>query len=62
MNCPRCDRTMTLKKFYDYGGYAWAWKCVFCGEMIELPQKKFLWPEEEVSKTLQGKQPLCDDL
>jgi uncharacterized C2H2 Zn-finger protein len=33
MKCHRCGDTMILKKFYDYGGYDWRWKCPRCGEM-----------------------------
>ena len=32
MKCHRCGDTMILKKFYDYGGYDWRWKCPRCGE------------------------------
>jgi hypothetical protein len=35
MNCHRCGDTMTLKKFYDYGGYSWGWKCTRCGEIMD---------------------------
>jgi len=31
MKCYRCGNAMILKKFYDYGGYFWAWKCGRCG-------------------------------
>ena len=33
MKCHRCGDTMILKKFYDYGGYDWRWKCPRCGEL-----------------------------
>jgi hypothetical protein len=62
MNCPRCDRMMILRKFYDYGGYAWAWKCVFCGEMTELPQKNFHWSEEIRDKIPLGEKTFCEDM
>jgi len=26
---------MILKKFYDYGGYSWSWKCTFCGQITD---------------------------
>jgi hypothetical protein len=47
MNCHRCGDAMVLKKFFDYGGYYWGWKCARCGEMNDqivvqnLPTKEF---------------------
>jgi len=39
MNCHRCDGTMIFKKFCDYGGYSYGWKCIRCGEIIdEVPE------------------------
>ncbi len=32
MKCHRCGDTMILKRFCDYGGYDWRWKCPRCGE------------------------------
>lgn len=35
MKCHRCGEPMILKKFYDYGGYSWSWKCTRCGEIMD---------------------------
>ena len=41
MNCHRCGNTMIFKKFCDYGGYFYGWKCSLCGEIIdEIPQNR----------------------
>ena len=50
MNCHRCSGTMILKKFYDYGGYSWDWKCTRCGEIMDqrTPQNQ---PVEGIARS-----------
>ncbi|MBN2245106.1 MAG: hypothetical protein JW755_04605 [Candidatus Aminicenantes bacterium] len=35
MNCPLCGSVMIFKKFCDYGGYSYGWKCPRCGDIID---------------------------
>jgi uncharacterized protein YifN (PemK superfamily) len=33
---------MIFKKFCDYGGYSFGWKCILCGEIIdEIPENHY---------------------
>ena len=36
---------MVLKKFFDYGGYYWGWKCARCGEMNDQMISQALSPK-----------------
>jgi hypothetical protein len=37
---------MIFKKFCDYGGYSYGWKCLLCGEIIdEIPENRPLLKE-----------------
>jgi hypothetical protein len=32
---------MIFKKFCDYGGYSYGWKCILCGEIIDgIPESQ----------------------
>ena len=50
MKCHRCGHTMILKKFYDYGGYSWGWKCTHCGTVIDQVPVGEPWMEEEAQE------------
>ena len=43
MNCHRCGTTMIPKRFFDYGGYSFGWKCILCGEIIDQIQENRQW-------------------
>ena len=47
MNCPRCGSSMVLKKFFDYGGHSWGWKCISCGEIIDQIQEIHPSPQKD---------------
>ena len=47
MNCPRCGRSMTFKKFFDYGGHSWGWECIFCREIIDQASEIHLSARED---------------
>jgi transposase-like protein len=35
MNCPKCRGRMYVEKYYDFVRSFDAWKCTFCGELID---------------------------
>ena len=43
MKCHRCGSTMIFKKFCDYGGYSFGWKCTLCGEIIDQIHENPQW-------------------
>jgi len=62
MDCHRCGGTMILKKFCDYGGYSWGWKCIFCGEIIDqIPENHQSLKIARQQKQNRGES-LCDDM
>jgi hypothetical protein len=62
MTCHRCGGIMILKKFCDYGGYSNGWKCIFCGEIIDLIQENRQWLKEGVNKKQGSEEAYCDDM
>jgi DNA-directed RNA polymerase subunit RPC12/RpoP len=62
MNCPRCGSIMILKKFYDYGGYVWVWKCIFCGEITDLVQEESSMAQKGWEQNTRKRGILCDDM
>ena len=62
MNCHRCGGIMIFKKFCDYGGYSFGWKCIYCGEIIDLIQENRQWIKKSEWKKEEREEVLCDDL
>jgi len=53
---------MIFKKFCDYGGYSCGWKCIFCGEIVDLIQENRQWLKEGVNKKQGSEEAYCDDM
>lgn len=62
MNCHRCGGTMIFKKFCDYGGYSWGWKCIFCGEIIDQIQQNLQSLKVAGHQKQDREEALCDDM
>ena len=35
MKCPHCDRFMVYEKFFGPDEPFWAWRCIYCGEILD---------------------------
>lgn len=35
MQCPRCKGRMAAERYYDFVRSFDAWKCVYCGEVVD---------------------------
>lgn len=62
MNCHRCGGTMIFKKFFDYGGYSWGWKCIFCEEIIDQNQNNLQLLKVAGHRKQDREEALSDDM
>ncbi len=35
MRCHRCESIMVYEKFYGPHEHFWAWRCIYCGEIVD---------------------------